>query len=308
MLTIDDIIERNNDDSLVISGQGAEKQKNEKIAKKYVIRNLSDEVMHTISPSDSFIKLLEKLNAAYGFANMDPSVIEAKLRNISFNPDQNPSIMLNQIDIWTAELESAGGAITDGRLVQLLVDGLTGNPFKDNFWFNCRGQMMLKGLKNYKYDSAAKFISQYWYAYKPIKKHETANGAFEKRLCDHCKSAKRTRIMKTHNTADCRGCNRFRLLYSILSSLQISLTRRLTVCAAQPFTTSPGYFSFNNSQARFILAALSVTIETTFSGPPRSLIMLSNAAATLKPVCASSPVLIVLKSSGLELFAILKFT
>ncbi len=81
MLTIDDIIERNNDDSLVISGQGAEKQKNEKIA-KYVIRNLSDEVMHTISPSDSFIKLLEKLNAAYGFANMDPSVIEAKLRNV----------------------------------------------------------------------------------------------------------------------------------------------------------------------------------------------------------------------------------
>jgi alpha-N-acetylglucosamine transferase len=56
MLTIDDIIERTND-SLVISG--AEKQKNEKIAKKYVIKNLSDEVMHTISPSDSFIKLLE---------------------------------------------------------------------------------------------------------------------------------------------------------------------------------------------------------------------------------------------------------
>jgi hypothetical protein len=48
---------------------------------------------------------------------MDPSVIEAKLRTISFNPTKNPSIMLNQIDLWTAELESAGGSITDNQLV-----------------------------------------------------------------------------------------------------------------------------------------------------------------------------------------------
>jgi hypothetical protein len=48
----------------------------------------------------------QKLNAAYGFANMDPSVILTKLRSISFHPNKNPSVMLNQIDPWTAELES----------------------------------------------------------------------------------------------------------------------------------------------------------------------------------------------------------
>ena len=69
MLTIDDIIERKNDDSLVICGQGAEKQKNEKIAKKNVIRNLSDKVMHTISASDPFVAI-RKFYAAYGFAGI----------------------------------------------------------------------------------------------------------------------------------------------------------------------------------------------------------------------------------------------
>jgi len=208
MLTIDDIIKRDDDtDALEVVGQGDVKKKNEKTAKKYVVKNLSDAVMHTISPTDNFLKLLDKLNAAYGFANMDPSVIEAKLRTISFNPNKNPSVMLNQIDLWTAELESAGGSITDSQLVQLMVDGLTGDTFKDNFWFHCRGKMMLTGIKTYKSDTAGKFISKYWYAYKPVQITETANRAFEKRFCNKCKDANRTRIMKTHNTADCRISN-----------------------------------------------------------------------------------------------------
>jgi hypothetical protein len=211
MLIIDDIIERKNDVSLVFCGQGEEKQKNEKIAKKYVIRNLSDEVMHTISASDPFVAI-RKFYAAYGFDRTNPSVIESKLRNISCHPNQNHSIMLNQIDVWTAELESARGAITYSRLVQLLVDGLTGNPFKDNFWFNCRGQMMLKGLKNYKYDSAAKFTSQYWYAYKLIKKHdkESIN------MSNNPQEYKRTRNIQVRNhfVRDLVKENKIRLVHA----------------------------------------------------------------------------------------------
>jgi len=57
MLTIDDIIKRNDDtDALEVVGQGDVKKKNEKTAKKYVVKNLSDAVMHTISPTDNFLK------------------------------------------------------------------------------------------------------------------------------------------------------------------------------------------------------------------------------------------------------------
>jgi hypothetical protein len=112
--------------------------------------------------------------------------------------------MLNQIVLWTAELESAGGSILDTQLVQLMVDGLSGDTFRDNFWFKCRGQMMMKGLKEFTSATAGAYISKFWYAYKTVKPSESANGVFENRFCTDCKNANRKRIMKTHNTADCR--------------------------------------------------------------------------------------------------------
>jgi hypothetical protein len=205
MLTLDDIVKRDTNDKLTIAGEEATLvAKNEKIARKYVIKNLSDAVMHTINPSDTFEQLIVNLNAAYGFANIDPTVIHQRLRTISFNPNKDPSIMLNQINIWTAELDSAGGEITSAQLVQLMIDGLSGDTFKDNFWFNCRGQMMQTGLTTYDFTTAGRFITRFWYAYKPTKISESSNRAYEKRFCKTCKDAKRIRIMKTHNTEDCR--------------------------------------------------------------------------------------------------------
>lgn len=130
MLSLDDVVKKNEQGKLEISGANEiTKATNEKTAKRYVINNLSDAVMHTVNPSDTFAHLLSNLNAAYGFANMDPSVIHQKLRTISFNPNKDPSIMLDQINLWTAELESSGGEISDAQLVQLMVDGLSGDTF-----------------------------------------------------------------------------------------------------------------------------------------------------------------------------------
>ncbi len=49
-----------------------------------------------------------------------------------------------------------------------------------------------------------KFITQYWYAYKSPRKLEYAHSAYQKKFCENCKKANRNRIMKTHNTVDCR--------------------------------------------------------------------------------------------------------
>jgi hypothetical protein len=70
-------------------------------------------VMHTIVPSEPFEKILDKLNAAYGFGNIDPSIILNQLRDIRFHPSNDPSITLNEIDLRLMELESAGGAISE---------------------------------------------------------------------------------------------------------------------------------------------------------------------------------------------------
>ena len=38
------------------------------------MQNLSDAVMHTFNPSDTFVQPLSNLNATDGFVNMDPPV------------------------------------------------------------------------------------------------------------------------------------------------------------------------------------------------------------------------------------------
>ena len=212
LLTLDDVVTRNEaTDKLEIKGLlPADKEANEKVAKKYVIQNCDDSVMHSINPGDDFIKIMDKLNAAYGFGNMDPSIILNKLRDIRFHPSKDPSVVLNEIDLRLAELESAGGSITDAQMVQYIHDGLSGDALRDNFWFNCKGAMSMKKLSTYTVESAGQYIVQFWYSYKPKQLAETSNftekkkGKFEKRFCQHCSENKRERIMKTHNSCDCR--------------------------------------------------------------------------------------------------------
>ena len=214
LLTIDGVVTRNEGtDKLEIQGSTSEQQKaNEKVAKKYVIQNCDDSVMHSINPSDGFAKIMDKLNAAYGYGNMDPSIILNKLRDIRFHPSKDPSTELNEIDMRLAELESAGGAITDAQMVQYIHDGLSGDALRDNFWFNCRGHMSMQKLSTFTVETAVQYIVRYWYSYKAKNASETSNLSekgknerkYEKRFCQHCSDEKRKHIMKTHNTADCR--------------------------------------------------------------------------------------------------------
>ena len=212
LLTLDEVVSRNEEtDLLEISGLLAEaRERNEKIAKKYVIQNCDDCVMHSITPGEDFAKIMKKLNAAYGFGNMDPSIILNQLRDINFHPSKDPSITLNEIDLRLAELESAGGAITDAQMVQYIHDGLSGDSLRDNFWFNCKGAMSMKKLSNYTVETAGQYIVQFWYSYKPKNAGEKSNftetkkGKYEKRFCQKCSDEKRVKIMKTHNTKDCR--------------------------------------------------------------------------------------------------------
>ena len=211
LLTLDDVLTRDATDTLVIIGAtDAAKAVNEKKALKYVIQNCDDSVMHSINPTDPFSAVIDKLNAAYGFGNIDPSIILTQLREIRFHPSKDPSILLNEIDKKLAELISAGGSITDAQMVQYIHDGLSGDPLRDSFWFNCKGAMNMAKLSTFTVETAGKYIVRFWYSYKPNKVAETANYGkeqkkpFEKRFCQHCKDEKRERIMKTHNSKDCR--------------------------------------------------------------------------------------------------------
>lgn len=219
LLTIDDVISRNEEtDDIEIYGLTAQQvELNEKKAKKYLILNCGDEVMHSISPGEEFVTILKKLNAAYGFGNMDPSVILNQLRNIRFHPSKDPSIVLNEIDQKLAELESAGGKMEDSLMVQFIHDGLSGDALRDNFWFNCKGAMSMNKLSTYTVETAGQYIVQYWYSYKPKQATETAKNAetannvdgkkekkYEKRFCQICCDSGRKRIMKTHDTKFCR--------------------------------------------------------------------------------------------------------
>jgi len=213
LLSIDDVLERNvtNDTLEIIGANDIAKAANEKKAKKYIIQNCDDAVMHSVNPSDTFALILAKLNKSYGFGHIDPSTILSQLKEIRFHPSKDPSIILNEIDIKLAELESSGGAITDSVMVQYMHDALSGDPLRDAFWFNCKGQMNLNKLSTYTVETAGQYIVKFWYAYKPKKITESSNFTqnenkqkYENRFCQHCKTGMRLKIMKTHNTGDCR--------------------------------------------------------------------------------------------------------
>ena len=112
MLTIDDILRpaaEGEGTGLIISGT-TEKQKsdNEKKAKKYLIQNCDDKVIHSIDPSCSFHQILAKLNSSYRFSAIDPSIIVKELQDlVNFHPSKDPAATLEDIDIKLGELRSA---------------------------------------------------------------------------------------------------------------------------------------------------------------------------------------------------------
>ena len=69
--------------------------------------------MNSINPAESSLQILDKLNSVYRFGNVDPLVIQQDIAELKFNPNQDPSITLNEFDLKLAELESAGGSLTD---------------------------------------------------------------------------------------------------------------------------------------------------------------------------------------------------
>jgi len=180
---------------------------NEKKLKTYIIKNCSDQVLHSITPSETSIQILEKLNAVYGFGNVDPLVIQQDIAELKFNPNHDPSITLNQLDIKLAELESAGGSLTESQVVHYMISALQGDPLRDTFWFTCAGHLKMDKLASKDVESTGRYICLFWNAHRVRKPNYSANNvnqSYEKRLCSHCKNAGRTRIMKTHNTAKCR--------------------------------------------------------------------------------------------------------
>ena len=70
--------------------------------------------------------------------------------------------------------------------------------------------MSMNKLSSYTVETAGQYIVQFWYSYKPKQSLEKSNIAndnkkpFETRFCEHCSNSNRNRIMKTHNTGDCR--------------------------------------------------------------------------------------------------------
>jgi hypothetical protein len=173
--------------------------------------------MHSINPEEKFEETEEKfeetlgkLNFAYGFGFMEPSMILNELRGIKFHPAHYPQSVFEWIDKKTVELATAGGEISTGQLVQYIHDGLSGDSLRDNFWFQCRGEMMMKGLASYTVETAKKYVIRFWNAYRP-KSGEIVNQVsynpkkkWEDRCCDFCKEkGLPERVYATHDIKSC---------------------------------------------------------------------------------------------------------
>ena len=174
ILLSDDILEvkkvqRNGVDVETIDIMGedeATRTKNKKKAKKILLESLDDRVMHVISSTESFKEMMKSLNAAYGFAHIDPSQIKKDLRSIRLFPNKNPATTFDFMDRKINELDAAGGSVSDKELVEYLHDSLSGDIQRNSFWFILKGNMSTIGLQNYTYQSAKEAIQKYWNNYK----------------------------------------------------------------------------------------------------------------------------------------------
>jgi hypothetical protein len=103
-----------------------------------ILENLHDNVMHVISPLDSYQEMMKQLNAAFGFAHVDPSSLKKELRSIVLSPGKTPSVTFDYMDRKITELDAAVGTVKDNDLVQYLYDALSGdyqrNTFQEQFY------------------------------------------------------------------------------------------------------------------------------------------------------------------------------
>ena len=120
MLVLDDLLERDEESNKlkIKIKEATEMAAKEKLAMKFLIKNCSDVVMHTIDPSATFLENLAKLNKQYGAGNLDPAVILKSLRDVNFHPSKDPAGVIDEFNRKLVELESAGGAITQLQMVQ----------------------------------------------------------------------------------------------------------------------------------------------------------------------------------------------
>ena len=107
--------------------------KNEKAAKRYLFKNCSDAVMHTLEPGSDFVTNLNRLNTSYGFANVDLSVILKDIIDIAFRANVDPMTIFDFVDKKLAELESAGGSMTNDALVRVVFGALSSDPNRNQF-------------------------------------------------------------------------------------------------------------------------------------------------------------------------------
>jgi hypothetical protein len=59
-------------------------------------------------------------------------VIQQDIAELKFNPN------LNAFDMKLAEPESAGGSLTDIKVIQYMISALQGDPLRDTFWLHAQ--------------------------------------------------------------------------------------------------------------------------------------------------------------------------
>ena len=201
---------------IIGTNDGARKT-NEKKAKKWLLEHLSENVLLTIVVKDSLVDILKNLNKTYGYSNVDPVNIKRDIRRVcNFHPSKDPSFVFLTVNKLMLELNSAGGSIDDSQLLECYHDGMSGDPSKDVFWFNCRGEMNMKRLSSFTQDSAEEYIQKFWNAHK-IKSSERTYYVNEnqelsrkysedekkkKWNCDYC-AIHRPSNQYTHDTKRC---------------------------------------------------------------------------------------------------------
>jgi len=195
----------------IIGTSESAKKTNEKKAKKWLLEHLSEDVLLTIVVKDSLVDILKSLNKIYGYSNVDPVNIKRDIRRTcNFHPSKDPSFVFLAINKLMLELNSAGGSMNDSQLLECYHDGMSGDPSKDVFWFNCRGEMNMKRLSSFTQDSAEEFIQKFWNAHKikPSERSYYVNDnqqkdlSRKKRNCEYC-AIHRPSNQSSHDTKRC---------------------------------------------------------------------------------------------------------
>ena len=172
-----------------------------------ILDNISDHCGHILTGEESPEEMLEKISQTYG-PTKDMGMLRSECYTISLPYRISPAKGFDELDKRKELLVSAGGRLEDSEEVNILI-----NCLHENFWFNCRGQLRMKGYCNLTASDVRKEILAYWHAYSnPAKRVFHASASLSSsRKCTNCfkirphqkvKSGKY--LYETHDTAYCR--------------------------------------------------------------------------------------------------------